>query len=113
MVLANWKASLADAKLDWSERLPGEHFWALVNYVVDHVSFPSCTVYAGCHEETPETPICWAAVRAGEVVMSYARQSVSETPELAAALERDLLTKIPVPCVRGLPYNPFREMKRR
>lgn len=122
-VLSSWKRELFDQRPvhAWGRSLSWSNFWLLVNHVIDKITFPSCETFVGCHQDTPETPLCWVAVRkipglsTYEVVYLYARKSLEDEPELAAALERELLSR--VGAERRLvserrPFNPYKELKR-
>jgi hypothetical protein len=120
---ANWKKDLLDRRAErgWSRGLEDRDYWCLVNHVIDRITLPSCIVFVGCHEKDIDTPMCWAAVRripgllAHEVVYLYARKSLWEEPELAASLERAVLSAIEAlhPLVtERRPYNPFLELRR-
>ena len=121
MVLSNWKKELLEVQRGWKRSLEDRDFWCLVNHTIDRITLPSCTVYVGCHEAAPETPMCWVAVRRVkglqiyEIVYLYARKSVRRDPELAASLERALLSTVEhyVPlAVERRPFNPFLELRR-
>lgn len=108
MVLSDWKKDLWDARPDWGRSLHSDEWWALVNHVIDHVTFPSADVWTGCHQSEPTVPLCWLAVRGVQLLHKHARISVSEHPELAARLERELTEH--TACISA-PFNPFMELK--
>lgn len=121
MCLSNWKKELWETRnrRGWSRMIQERDFWCLVNHALDRITLPSCEVFVGCHESDVETPICWVAVRrivglsTYEVVYLYARKSLREEPELAAGLERELLSKLDRPiAVERRPYNAFLELRR-
>ncbi len=129
MVCGNWKNELAEYRNDrnagpgrgWCRGLNERDFWCLVNRVVDRITVPSCEIFVGCHESDVDTPICWVAVRRidglmlFEVMYLYARKLVRKDPELAASLERALLSEVaktrPL-AVERRPFNPFLELRR-
>lgn len=113
-VLSTWKKELRDHRgsFGWGKGLEERDFWALVNYVIDKITMPSCSVFVGCHEAEEDTPVCWVAVRKSEVLFSYARRSVLKNPELAASLERELLARLPWPAAKVKTFNPFLELRR-
>lgn len=102
MVMTNWKRSLLEKmrkERRWGHGMREWEFWALANHVIDKISFPSCTIYVGCHPNEPAVPICWAAVRkregAGyEVAYLYARDRVLDDAELAAGVQTELLSEV-------------------
>lgn len=120
-VLASWKAQLSYERKEerWGNGLDRQSFWDLVNYVVDRVSMPSCEVFVASSETEPTTPLCWVAIRkvpglsTFDVVFSYARLEIRKDPELAATLERALLSEVqkerPLEPERRK-FNPFREL---
>jgi hypothetical protein len=121
MVLSNWKKELWDTrnKASWSRVLQERDFWCLANHVLDRITVPSCDIFVGCHPSDTETPICWVAIRkipaltSWSVVYLYARQSLQKEPELAASLERELLSKLEVPiAVERRHMNLFLELRR-
>lgn len=116
MVLSNWKKELRHERhrRGWGRGLEERDFWCLVNHVIDRITLPSSSIFVGCHEDEPETPCCWAARRGEEILFLYARQSVGHDAELAATLERSLLSH---PLLAGSEriraFNPFLELRRR
>lgn len=123
MVLANWKEDLYHSRIAtrWGRDLAARNFWCLANHVVDRITFPSCEIWVGCHDNDPLTPICWAATRRIEglqshaIVYLYARQQLREDPELAITLERALLSEVakrrPLAAERRR-FNPYLELDR-
>lgn len=121
MVLSDWKKELFRERKNrgWGKGLEDRDYWALINHVLDRITLPSCAIYIGVHEKEPSTPCCWAAVRSlpphtgsFEILFLYARQSIGHDPELAAALERSLLEKLPSGAERLRSFNPFLELRR-
>jgi hypothetical protein len=115
MVLANWKAELyeqksTDREAAWA-RLRNGDFWRLVNYVLDTITMPSCVVYVGVHAWNPETPMCWAAVRNGELLFTYYRKGLDKDAELLGMLQDVFLTILPVVAIKFRDFNPFRELE--
>ncbi len=109
LVLSAWKRDLADASWrDWGAGLQPPEWWALVNHVVDRISLPTATVMMACHEDEPEVPLAWMAVRSLAILHQHARASVHDEPHLAARLYQELATR-----TGALPHrwNPFLEMK--
>jgi hypothetical protein len=120
MVLANWKAELFDMREKRDEhgrcphswgRLRAGDFWRLVNFVLEKITLPSCEVYVGVHRDNTETPMCWAAVRHGELLFTYYRKGLNEDPELRGMLEELFLTVLPVVAIHVRDFNPFRELE--
>lgn len=129
MVCSNWKDELFEHRNDrnagpgrgWCRGLNERDFWCLVNHVIDRITVSSCKVFVGCHEKDPDTPICWVAIRRieglvlFEVMYLYARKLIREDPELAAGLERALLSEVnkihPLAAERRS-FNPFKELRR-
>jgi hypothetical protein len=122
LVLAAWKNQLFHTRdrARWSLKLPIDYFWMLINHVIDKITIPSSLVFVGCHESELETPICWAVVRridrgTYEVLYTDARESIHDSPQLSATLERELLSQIHAkrPLAQNCrTYNPFLELKR-
>jgi hypothetical protein len=122
MLLSAWKMDLSDGrfKSSWGRGLDGESFWALVNYVIDKVTLPSCDVFVGCSLSEPGTPLCWTAVRKLKGLSTYemvylgARKSVMNDAALAAVMETTLLSEIEKirPITKRRTLNPFTELKR-
>jgi hypothetical protein len=122
LVLSSWKMQLADDRFRfrWGRRLDGESYWPLVNHVIDRITLPSCKVFVGCSPPEPDAPLGWVAIRpakeAHEVVFMYARHEIRKQPEVAAALERGLLSEVDKLCplmTQRNPFNPFQELRRR
>ncbi len=120
MVLGNWKAELrADARTRrWGRGLEERDFWCLVNHVLDRITLPACRVFVGCHEDEPDVPVCWVALRrppglsTWAVVYLYVRQGLREDVELCAGLERELIARIDRPILPDRrPFNPFLELR--
>ena len=120
MVLSNWKNTLnAKRKEHYGPHhaLVERDFWFLANYVIERITLPSVEVFVGCHENEPETPCCWIAVRrtsedSCEVLETYARQIIGRDPELAASLERELRSRLPYKRMEARALNMFLELKR-
>lgn len=110
MVKSDWKRNLRDAKPAWGRALQAEEWWALVNFVVDHISLPSCQVWMLCHQNEPSVALCWAALRdQGLIHMHAPEKMLTEEPELAAHLERELTARLDA---QPTDWNPFLELKR-
>jgi hypothetical protein len=122
-VLASWKTELFEMRYKhrWSKGLETDCFWALANYVIDKITFPSCDTFVGCAPAEPGTPLCWVAVRKVpglsqfDLVFMHARSSVRADKPLAAVLETTLLSEVQK--TRPLVYqrrnlNLFHELKR-
>lgn len=122
LVLAAWKTRLyADRfRWRWGRQLDGEHFWLLVNHVLDRLTLPSSQVLVGCYETEQNTPICWMAVRRRksqplhDVLYADARPAIRDDLPLAAALEREFTALVERMCPLGerLTFNPFQELSR-
>lgn len=137
IVLSAWKNQLYDLVFDprshtarrsapaWGKGLRIDHFWTLINYVIDKITLPSCLVFVGCHEDEVSTPICWVVVRSiggvsmeeslCEVLYSDASLRILKDPALAATLERELLSNVArshISVASRRPFDPFVEMKR-
>lgn len=109
MVLSDWKRSLWDAHPSWGRALLSDEWWALVNFVIDRLTFQKCKVWVVCHLKEPSVPLGWVATREGVTLHSHARAAVRDEPELAAYLERTLLEHAQS---RPGTFNPFQELKR-
>jgi hypothetical protein len=121
MVLSNWKQEIWKTRhiRGWCRGLQERDYWCLMNHVLDRITVPSCELFVGCHQNDLETPICWIAIRkipaltTWTVVYLYARQSLRKEPELAASLERELLSSLDVPiAVERRQFNAFLELRR-
>lgn len=112
MVLRDWKLDIADSVPAWGKGLTGPHFWTLLNHVMDAVTFPSCAIQMGCHEDEPLVPLCWGAARDGKLMHMRARESLRADPELAATLQRLLIEGMGIASTDIEPFDPFAEMKR-
>lgn len=122
-VRATWKNDLGSGPgRDWAAGLSSERFWLLVNHVIDKVTLPSCEVFVGCHPDSPDTPLCWVAIRRIEglstyaVVYLYARQRFMRHPDVAASMQSMLIHEVKQH--RALlsgdapPFDPFKELSR-
>ena len=110
MVLSAWKRDLWEREGPRSPMRPVD-WWALTNYVVDEITYPTVSVHMACYQGEPRTPLCWIVVRDGLAMHLYAKQSVMKEPELAAYIEREL-RKAYAPCGDGS-FDPFEELRRR
>lgn len=109
MVKSDWKRDLADRSWrDWGCGLRSDEWWALVNHVVDTISLPSANVFMACHNEEPDVPLAWMAVRQMAILHHHARASVHDEPDLAARVYRELADRTGGVEAR---WNPFTEMK--
>lgn len=112
MVLKDWKLDINDTRPEWGRGLTGPDYWSLLNYVMDEVTFPSCAIKMGCHEDEPLVPLCWGASRDGRLMHLRARESLRAQPDLAAELQRLLMGGMSLSSADIEPWNPFAEMKR-
>jgi hypothetical protein len=113
MVLSNWKRDLYVCNAPWRSRMRGEDFWDLVNFVIDKLTVPSCQIFIAVHIDEPTVPIAWIATRDRTAVYLYAVGSLRKDPELAAALQRELLKLAPVDGDQWYPhFSPYKELAR-
>jgi hypothetical protein len=114
MVLSDWKKELFDqrANFPWLKPLRKSDLWDLLNHVLDRITLPSSKVVVGCHESSEDVPLCWAAIRDGELLMMYARQSLRRDAELACAIEKEFRAYIVPVTDHREHFNPFEELKR-
>lgn len=109
LVLSDWKRGLWDARPAWGKALPSTEWWALVNFVLDHVTLPSADVWMACHRSEEDVPIAWLAAREDGILFAHATRKVHEDPKLAAYIESSLRRHAGVEAVD---WNPFLELKR-
>ncbi len=113
LVLKGWKKRLFNQKHSWrwSRTLHEDHFWLLVNHVIDKITMPSSKILVGCHDEDQDTPLCWAVGRE-TIFYSDARVEILHDPELAAYLERALRVSGWSIDVERPQFDPFKELSR-
>lgn len=111
MVLADWKRDLWDGQKK-SGRLTAGEFWCLADHVIDRITFPSSEVFVGCHESEPSVPLCWAALRGPDLIHLHARGAIFNDPEVAAAVERELRSRLPRPVTHVGHLDLFQELRR-
>lgn len=114
MVLSDWKKELVEQRRTqaWSSGLLVSDMWRLLNHVLDDLTLPSCEVVVGCHANDVDVPLCWAATRDGDVLMSYVRRGFRKDPELSYRLEREFSKRLPA-TKTGAVFNPFKELEKR
>lgn len=121
MVLSDWKRDLAARPRErrWGRGLDTPEFWAIVDYVIERITLPSCEVWMGVAPADQDTPLCWAALRpfpdSVDLLHAYVRRSIREDVELAATMERTFMFKLVVEMGRQLArpdFNPILELKR-
>jgi hypothetical protein len=110
LVLSDWKRNLWDEHPDWGRSLQSDEWWALVNHVLDTVTLPGCTVTMACHRDEESIPLAWLAARGTFILHMHATSNVRRDAELAARLERALLSHSGGEVA---PFNPFMELKLR
>ncbi len=113
MVLSDWKRDLFEIRREfpWSVGRKTD-LWCLLNFVIDNITLPSCTIIVGGHPDSMEVPMCWAATRDQSIIMMYARPSVREDRELAFNLEKAFLHELAPAVDQREHFNPFQELKR-
>ena len=112
LVLAAWKKWLNTERFrtEWGRGLDGRSFWLLVNHVIDRITLPSSSVFVGCTETEPKTPLCWLVAREAKVLYVDARHEVLKDRVLSAALERELRARTQF--MGPVTFNPFQELSR-
>jgi hypothetical protein len=110
MVLSDWKLDIRDERPSWGVHMLPKEWWALVNYVVDRITYPSSTVVVACHRDEPMVPLAWLAHRSSQIIGLSCRAAIRKDPELAARIQTELLGHIGFSTFT--PFNPFEELKR-
>lgn len=113
MVLADWKRDLAldPQRRTWGRCLTNDEFWAIIDFTIDKVAFPSCRIMVCVHDAEPDTPLAWIALRPPHVLHQYARVRLRKEPELAAAVHRELWSRVDYAVVPQT-FNPIMELRR-
>jgi len=112
MVIANWKQDLANpgGTRAWGNGLTTPEFWAIVDHVIEKISYPSCEFTMVCHEYVRETPMAWAATRDRQILHMYARTELRKDTELAAVVQKFMLESLRPR--EPVDFNPIMELKR-
>lgn len=113
MVLSDWKKEIVEQRRSqaWSSGILVSDLWRLLNHVLDQHTLPTCKVVVGCHPTDSSVPLCWAAIRKDDVLMTYVRRGIRKDPELSYSLEREFLRQLPATKTGDI-FNPFKELLR-
>lgn len=112
MILADWKRDLANTpsrERGWGLRMTGYEMWCVLDYVIERLTLPNSEVYVAVHEKE-RVPLAWIALRGPRILHEHAKGDLAGEPELAAAVARELWSKLPRVVTRQL-FNPLHELK--